>query len=115
MEITKGQREKAYKLTNGRCAYCGCQLDPKGFHVDHIIPKAKGGKMHDNLVASCQDCNLAKCDMTIEEFRNEISSLFESVKNKKLYHRVLRKYYGDISRPIEYYFETIASQDKQES
>lgn len=42
------------------CAYCGRE-NPST--LDHIVPKARGGKTtRNNLVAACADCNLQKSD-----------------------------------------------------
>ncbi len=39
------------------CAYCGGEAN----EVDHVIAKVSGGEdTHDNLVAACRRCNLAK-------------------------------------------------------
>lgn len=44
------------------CQYCGRTPQQNIIlHVDHIIPKSKGGEdIKENLVASCEDCNLGK-------------------------------------------------------
>ena len=43
-----------------RCRYCGVMPDD-GIHIDHIVPRSKGGANHpSNLVTSCIDCNLGK-------------------------------------------------------
>jgi 5-methylcytosine-specific restriction endonuclease McrA len=46
------------------CAYCG----NKASTVDHVMPKAKGGK-HEwtNVVAACKKCNSKKADKTLEQ------------------------------------------------
>lgn len=40
------------------CAYCGAPAE----HIDHIMPKAKGGPAQDpgNLTAACEPCNESK-------------------------------------------------------
>lgn len=43
--MTKERRKKIYDMTRGKCFYCGYDIDLENFHVDHFIPKAKGGKM----------------------------------------------------------------------
>jgi 5-methylcytosine-specific restriction endonuclease McrA len=52
----------------GRCLYCGCDLSD-GFHVDHMIPIARGGSNGaENLALACPPCNLHKSAKTAEEF-----------------------------------------------
>lgn len=49
------------------CHYCG-NYAPNG-QVDHILPLTKGGTdAVDNLVWSCEQCNQAKGDKTVEEW-----------------------------------------------
>ena len=43
------------------CQYCGAHPPEVILHVDHINPVANGGDNHqDNLITSCQSCNLGK-------------------------------------------------------
>lgn len=49
-----------------RCGYCGAYADT----VDHIVPKARGGRdTWLNTVAACDRCNQAKGDRTLRELR----------------------------------------------
>jgi 5-methylcytosine-specific restriction endonuclease McrA len=51
----------------GRCAYCHAPLTD--YHVDHIIPLARGGAHSwENLVLACPPCNLSKGDKLVEEW-----------------------------------------------
>jgi len=44
-----------------RCVYCGGQPGAQHLHVDHFIPKSRGGSDNEeNLVCACDRCNLAK-------------------------------------------------------
>ena len=54
----------------GRCAYTGRKLLPDGTtHLDHILPRAKGGSNHpDNLQFICSEANQAKGSLTHNEF-----------------------------------------------
>lgn len=49
-----------------KCYYCKSDLDftiPRSVHLDHVIPLSKNGKHTlDNVVWSCQTCNLTKSD-----------------------------------------------------
>lgn len=102
MVRTQGQRLTAFLRTKGRCAYCGCELDKNHYHVDHIIPIAKGGKTNkDNLVASCPDCNICKSNLSIEEFRQKINGFV----TKTHHGRIIAKYYGVQPHQIRFFFE----------
>lgn len=49
-----------------RCAYCGC---PTAAELEHIDPRAKGGKTtFENIVLSCPLCNRRKGTREAEEF-----------------------------------------------
>jgi len=49
------------KKFNFTCQYCGRKAPEVVFHVDHIIPKSKGGKNSiGNLTLACDDCNIGK-------------------------------------------------------
>jgi len=58
-----------------KCAYCRVSLR-KGFHLDHILPIAKGGSnFRANLQALCPDCNLRKNAKHPIEFAQNIGLL----------------------------------------
>jgi 5-methylcytosine-specific restriction endonuclease McrA len=45
------------------CQYCGVRKPPKELNLDHVVPRARGGKSTwDNLVTSCRPCNVRKGD-----------------------------------------------------
>ena len=53
-------RQNVFKRDNNECQYCGSKKD---LTVDHVIPKAKGGKtVWKNLVTACKRCNTLKGD-----------------------------------------------------
>lgn len=54
---------------HGRCAYCDCDLNESGKHLDHIVPLARGG-LHtaNNVHWTCPTCNLSKNDKLEEEW-----------------------------------------------
>lgn len=50
-----------YKVFNGKCFYTGRSVSFANMHIDHIVPKSKGGENNiNNYVLSCQDINLMK-------------------------------------------------------
>jgi len=99
MNSTK--RKSIFDKTNGLCFYCGCKLDFDNFHMDHFEAKSNGGKVKENLVPSCPECNLCKSNLSIEEFRHKIECLSKDTFVGKL----MKKYYQIEDRPIEFYFE----------
>lgn len=68
--IDKHTREEVFHKFGGFCAYCGVQLNRKGFHVDHVVPVASGG-VDDilNLFPSCKHCNMVKTNYSLEGFK----------------------------------------------
>ncbi len=58
-------RQNIFKRDNFECQYCGTKRD---LTIDHVIPRAKGGKdSWTNLVTACKRCNAKKGDYTPEE------------------------------------------------
>ena len=56
-------RERLYKTQKGVCNGCGNHYQQKDFHVDHIVPKAKGGgDYYENYQLLCGNCNAIKGD-----------------------------------------------------
>lgn len=49
------------RLQRGKCACCHKDLGKSGYHLDHIMPLAKGGtNTDDNVQLLCPACNLSK-------------------------------------------------------
>jgi 5-methylcytosine-specific restriction endonuclease McrA len=74
--ISKDERRIVLLKYKGKCAYCGCNVSLNGggntfkMHVDHIIPRAHGGRNNvRNYNPSCKPCNALKRDYSIEEFK----------------------------------------------
>lgn len=59
--ISDHKRKRIYERDGGKCRYCGKPLELREMHVDHIIPKSKGGgNAESNLACSCAECNRSK-------------------------------------------------------
>ena len=58
--------------SNPHCYLTGRPIDllkPKSYHCDHIIPVSKGGLASlDNLALACKDANIAKGNLSIDDF-----------------------------------------------
>lgn len=98
------KREKVFKKTNGKCIYCGCNLDFYDFHIEHMKPKSKinyDKDNLDNLFPSCIDCNLLKGNLEVNEFKEKIENLiFNDTRC-----RTLGRYYNLKPKKILFYFE----------
>ena len=58
-------RQNIFKRDNNECQYCGTK---KELTIDHVTPRARGGKdTWTNLVTACKKCNAKKGDYSPEE------------------------------------------------
>jgi len=74
-----------------RCQYCLMHQGLQGatFHVEHIIPRAKGGlSVLTNLALACPSCNLCKADRTqaIDPASGALVQLFHPVQEAWMDH-----------------------------
>lgn len=54
-------RFEILKRDEFRCRYCGRCAPNVELHIDHVIPRAKGGLTKaENLITACSECNLGK-------------------------------------------------------
>ena len=96
------KRHKILNKTNGKCIYCGCDLDIKSFHMEHVIPKSNvSGDSFDRLFPSCSKCNLYKHSLSVEQFRYKLENeIFE-----RSVATMFEKYHKLKKHKIEFYFE----------
>jgi 5-methylcytosine-specific restriction endonuclease McrA len=61
-------RHNIYARDGDICQYCGRNLPRNELNLDHVIPRAQGGKTNwENVVCSCITCNLRKGGRTPEQ------------------------------------------------
>lgn len=59
--LSQGLVDKLIGLQRGKCSCCRVDLKKTKFHMDHILPLARGGEhADDNIQLLCQSCNQAK-------------------------------------------------------
>ncbi len=76
-------KEKLFKEQEGLCNGCGNEYLMKDFHIDHIIPKAKGGgDYYDNYQLLCGHCNTTKGDRPMEYLMMKIKRREETLEKK---------------------------------
>ncbi|MBV9995464.1 MAG: HNH endonuclease [Caulobacteraceae bacterium] len=60
-EVSNSLKTALAESQNWRCAYCGVILDRSNATLDHVVPRAVGGRSHRlNLVCACLSCNAAR-------------------------------------------------------
>lgn len=80
------------------CQYCSEKLSKTGGTIDHVIPKAKGGKTdYLNCVASCKSCNNKKANKLLEELGMQLIK-----KPKKPNFMVMYRKYLNDDLPVEW-------------
>jgi diadenosine tetraphosphate (Ap4A) HIT family hydrolase len=68
-------RYEVLKRAKHRCELCGAHEDQAALHVDHIVPRAKGGSDDlSNFQALCVTCNTNKRDRDDTDFRDVLAS-----------------------------------------
>ena len=61
-------RHNIYMRDGNTCQYCGLELPRTELNLDHVVPRAQGGRTTwENVVCCCVDCNLSKGARTPEQ------------------------------------------------
>lgn len=101
-------REEVYKMYNGHCAYCGCELEYKDMQVDHVksVYAHEGKNEIENYKPACRQCKFYKSTFNLEDFRERLETMTDRLGNEFIYK--LSKKYGlikEINKNIKFYFE----------
>lgn len=63
MQEVRFTRENLFERDHYRCQYCGDHFAGHELNMDHVIPRAKGGRTSwENIVTSCISCNTRKAN-----------------------------------------------------
>lgn len=117
--LTKTERKAVYEKYDGHCAYCGCEIPFKGFHVDHMkciknyeyLEEFTGIDVHsiENMMPSCGSCNRYKSTYELEIFRKMLSGIPKRLaRDVSTYNIAVR--FGMVeehNEPIKFYFEKV--------
>ena len=69
-------KKGVFTRDNYICQYCGKELYQSNATIDHIVPKAKGGKTSwTNCVCSCKKCNNFKGDRDLKDTHLKLKSI----------------------------------------
>lgn len=67
---------------NSNCYYCKTSLQDVDVHIDHRVPKSRGGTdRNENLVLSCENCNRLKNNKTEAEFIDFLKEYMSRFEN----------------------------------
>jgi 5-methylcytosine-specific restriction endonuclease McrA len=112
---TKINRELVYRKYNGKCGYCGDDIDIKKMQVDHIIPvkgfeaRSKNVDLNNinNLMPACFGCNNWKSNHSLEGFRKELSHQIERCNQYSRNYKIGKRFglFTENNIPIKFYFE----------
>jgi hypothetical protein len=93
-----GLRFKVLSRDNYTCRYCGAKAPDVKLHVDHVIPKALGGRDRlDNLVTACEACNLGKQKLLTEQAGPDLSAEEYQARLDDLLYRVQNWFWHDLA------------------
>ncbi len=74
-KFTNDDIARLFGLQRGKCAYCSKSIR-NGYHVDHVIPLARGGtNWIANIALACAKCNLTKGATDPIDFARRIGRL----------------------------------------
>lgn len=75
-KITQADVSRILLAQKWKCAYCRKSLRKTGYHMDHIVPLARGGaNSASNHQATCPPCNLSKKDHDPIHFAQSLGRL----------------------------------------
>jgi len=74
-ELRKSQWWKR-KCSEGRCYFCGRNINAKELTMDHVVPIIRGGKStKGNTVPACKECNNKKKHMLPMEWEEYMEKI----------------------------------------
>jgi 5-methylcytosine-specific restriction endonuclease McrA len=60
-QVERISRRAVYERDQGRCYLCGKAVEPDHWHLEHIVPVARGGShCYGNVAVACPECNWRK-------------------------------------------------------
>ena len=102
-------RSRIWNKYNQKCAYCGKNIALKDMQIDHINPKALGGKdKEENYNPACRRCNKWKATYSLEQFKEEIQKQVERLRRDVAGFRLAEDFsmIKDCTHKPQFYFES---------
>ncbi|MEU3452157.1 HNH endonuclease [Micromonospora sp. NPDC006766] len=89
----------------GRCAYCGDK--PDRVAMDHVVPLARGGRHAiGNVLPACLECNSAKRDLLLADFRRR--EVVNAPRRRAAKKRLAERFGGERGVAGRHRFEQLA-------
>lgn len=114
MKLTANKVIEIWKKTEGKCFYCGKNIDNR-MHIDHFHSVSEGGNnITENLVPCCKSCNLSKSNHDIIDFKErqiyksldiEPFTAKQKIFLKENFNVDIQLYIDDILQTKFFYFE----------
>lgn len=71
-EMVIFSRHNIFRRDDNRCQYCGIRPGSEELTIDHVTPKALGGRTTwENCVLACVECNSIKGSFLLEQVKNK--------------------------------------------
>jgi 5-methylcytosine-specific restriction endonuclease McrA len=101
-QIKKSDRLETFTKYNGKCAYCGIDLNYSEMQIDHIIPRRRSEIHNDKIIngknhilnynPSCKSCNSSKSTFSIEDWRKQIKQKINSLRRDSSTFRICERF-----------------------
>lgn len=116
--LTATERRNVYDKMQGHCAYCGKPIELTDMQVDHVIPLCRGGVDDiSNMMPTCRWCNHYKRNMLLDEWRNQIERIPDTLARDCYTYRRGVDFGMVIPTPskVKFYFEEEAENESIQS
>ena len=103
--LTKKVRFEVFKRDGFKCQYCGASPLENLLQVDHIIAVKNGGdNCIDNLITSCQPCNIGKGATPLtsipESMKAKAKRIRDNEEQIQLYNQIIMQKRARIEREV---------------
>lgn len=114
--LTKSERKKILKKTDGHCAYCGCRIAYNEMQIDHIVPIYNGGEdVESNMLPACRSCNHYKGTSSLGAFRHKLEKMLDVLERDNVTYRIAKRFRLVIPNPkkVQFYFEFLEEVERK--
>lgn len=108
--LTKSERMKILKKTDGHCAYCGCRIVYNEMQIDHVVPIYNGGEdTESNMLPACRSCNHYKGTSSLGAFRHKLEKMLDVLERDSVTYKIAKRFGLVVPKPrkIVFYFEQL--------